>query len=62
MDHLELNNSDTLPEGVRLGNEKLIAITCGAGLKLTNLMSLKINNVVNVELDILSKYIYKYSN
>ena len=31
-------------------------------LKLTNLMSLKINNVVNVELDILSKYIYKYSN
>ena len=31
-------------------------------LKLTNLMNLKINNVVNVELDILSKYIYKYSN
>ena len=38
MDHLELNNSDTLPEGVRLGNEKLIAITCGAGLKLTKLI------------------------
>ena len=31
-------------------------------LKLTNLINLKINNVVNVELDILSKYIYKYSN
>ena len=38
MDHLELNNLDTLPEGVRLGNEKLIAITCEAGLKLTNLI------------------------
>ena len=31
-------------------------------LKLTNLINLKINHVVNVELDILSKYIYKYSN
>ena len=31
-------------------------------LKLTNLINLKINNVVNVELDIFSKYIYKYSN
>jgi len=31
-------------------------------LKLTNLKNLKINNLVNVELDILSKYIYKYSN
>ena len=31
-------------------------------LKLTNLRSLKINSLVNVELDILSKYIYKYSN
>jgi riboflavin synthase len=31
-------------------------------LKLTNLRYLKINNIVNVELDILSKYIYKYSN
>ena len=30
-------------------------------LKLTNLRYLKINNIVNVELDILSKYIYKYS-
>ena len=30
-------------------------------LKLTNLKNLKINNLVNVELDILSKYIYKYS-
>ena len=31
-------------------------------LKLTNLKNLKKNNLVNVELDILSKYIYKYSN
>ena len=31
-------------------------------LKLTNLTDLKHNNLVNVELDILSKYIYKYSN
>ena len=31
-------------------------------LKLTNLRDLKPNNLVNVELDILSKYIYKYSN
>lgn len=31
-------------------------------LKLTNLKDLKINSFVNVELDILSKYIYKYSN
>ena len=31
-------------------------------LKLTNLKNLKVNNLVNVELDILSKYIYKYSH
>lgn len=31
-------------------------------LYLTNLKKLKPNNLVNVELDILSKYIYKYSN
>ena len=31
-------------------------------LKLTNLKNLKINQSVNVELDIFSKYIYKYSN
>ena len=31
-------------------------------LKLTNLKYLKPNSLVNVELDILSKYIYKYSN
>ena len=31
-------------------------------LKLTNLKYLKRNDFVNVELDILSKYIYKYSN
>ena len=31
-------------------------------LKLTNLKKLKENNLVNVELDIFSKYIYKYSN
>ncbi len=31
-------------------------------LKLTNLKKLKVNSLVNVELDILSKYIYKYSN
>tara|TARA_X000001036_G_C20593592_1_gene771881 strand:- start:96 stop:683 length:588 start_codon:yes stop_codon:yes gene_type:complete len=31
-------------------------------LKLTNLKNLKTNSLVNVELDILSKYIYKYSN
>ena len=31
-------------------------------LKLTNLNKLKVNDVVNVELDILGKYIYKYSN
>ena len=31
-------------------------------LKLTNLKNLKINDEVNVQLDIFSKYIYKYSN
>ena len=31
-------------------------------LELTNLKNLKINQLVNVELDIFSKYIYKYSN
>jgi len=31
-------------------------------LKLTNLRNLKTNSLVNVELDIFSKYIYKYSN
>jgi riboflavin synthase len=31
-------------------------------LKLTNLKILKTNDTVNVELDIFSKYIYKYSN
>ena len=31
-------------------------------LKLTNLKNLKVNSLVNVELDILSKYMYKYSN
>ena len=31
-------------------------------LKLTNLKSLKVNDLVNVELDIFGKYIYKYSN
>ena len=31
-------------------------------LKLTNIKNFKINSLANVELDILSKYIYKYSN
>ena len=31
-------------------------------LKLTNLKNLKVNCLANVELDIFSKYIYKYSN
>ena len=31
-------------------------------LKLTNLKNLKANSLANVELDIFSKYIYKYSN
>ena len=31
-------------------------------LKLTNLKTIKINDLVNVELDIFGKYIYKYSN
>tara|TARA_B100000886_G_scaffold340467_1_gene310227 strand:- start:4297 stop:4884 length:588 start_codon:yes stop_codon:yes gene_type:complete len=31
-------------------------------LKLTNLKFLKVNDLVNVELDIFSKYIYKYTN
>jgi riboflavin synthase len=31
-------------------------------LKLTNLKNLKVNSLVNVELDIFSKYMYKYSN
>ena len=31
-------------------------------LKLTNLKNLKKNDLVNVELDIFGKYIYKYSN
>ena len=31
-------------------------------LKLTNLKSLKVNDLTNVELDIFGKYLYKYSN
>jgi len=31
-------------------------------LKLTNLKNLRINDVVNLELDIFGKYIYKYTN
>jgi len=31
-------------------------------LKLTNLKNLKTDSLVNVELDIISKYVYKYSN
>ena len=31
-------------------------------LELTNLKNLKVNDIVNVELDIFGKYIYKYSN
>ena len=31
-------------------------------LRLTNLKNLKSNSLVNVELDILSKYMYKFSN
>ena len=31
-------------------------------LKLTNLKNLKVNDIVNFELDIFSKYIYKYTN
>ena len=31
-------------------------------LKLTNLKNLKLNDLVNVELDIFGKYIYKYTN
>ncbi len=31
-------------------------------LKLTNLKNLRVNDLVNVELDIFGKYIYKYSN
>ena len=31
-------------------------------LKLTNLKDLKVNEIVNVELDIFGKYIYKYTN
>lgn len=38
MNHILINDSDTLPEGVRLGNEKLIVITRVAGLKLTKLI------------------------
>ena len=30
-------------------------------LKLTNLKKLKVNDLVNVELDIFAKYIYKYT-
>ena len=31
-------------------------------LNMTNLKNIKINNFVNIELDLLSKYIYKFSN
>ena len=31
-------------------------------LKLTNLKNLKKNDLVNVELDIFGKYMYKYTN
>ncbi len=31
-------------------------------LKLTNLKKLKVNDIVNVELDIFGKYLYKYTN
>ena len=30
-------------------------------LKFTNLKNLKVNEIVNVELDIFGKYIYKYT-
>ena len=39
MDHLQSNDLGTLPEGVRLGNEKLIAVTRAAGSKLTKLIA-----------------------
>ncbi len=38
MDNLQINDLNTLPDGVRLGNEKLIAITLKAGSKLANLI------------------------
>ena len=38
MDHLQSNDLGTLPEGVRLGNEKLIAVTRAAGSKLIKLI------------------------
>ena len=31
-------------------------------LKLTNLKNLRVNDIVNVEIDILAKYIYKFLN
>ena len=42
-------------------NKNLVLNIIPHTLKLTNLKNLKINDTVNVELDIFGKYIYKYT-
>ena len=46
----------------KVSNKRIYLNIIPHTLKLTNLKNLKINDFVNVELDIFSKYIYKYSN
>ena len=46
---------------IKLFNNNLSLNIIPHTLKLTNLKNLKINDLVNVELDIFGKYIYKYT-
>ena len=46
----------------KVSNKRIYLNIIPHTLKLTNLKNLKINDSVNVELDIFGKYIYKYSN
>tara|TARA_Y100000591_G_scaffold311086_1_gene314118 strand:- start:21 stop:608 length:588 start_codon:yes stop_codon:yes gene_type:complete len=45
----------------KISNKNIILNIIPHTLKLTNLKNLKLNNIVNVELDIFGKYIYKYT-
>ena len=46
----------------KVSNKRIYLNIIPHTLKLTNLKNLKINDFVNVELDIFGKYIYKYSS
>tara|TARA_B100000886_G_scaffold214678_1_gene148845 strand:- start:1013 stop:1600 length:588 start_codon:yes stop_codon:yes gene_type:complete len=45
----------------KISNKNIIFNIIPHTLKLTNLKNLKLNDIVNVELDIFGKYIYKYT-